>query len=121
MASQRIIKINEAIRKELSELVRSEIKDPRVSGAMISVVDVDTTNDLKFAKVFISVLGESKKEDVLAGLNAAGGFLRKEIARRINLRNTPQLIFKLDETIAYGMKMSKMIDDVLKDSESNEL
>ena len=105
MASQRIIKINEAIRKELSELVRSEIKDPRV----------------KFAKVFISVLEESKKEDVLVGLNAAGGFLRKEIARRINLRNTPQLIFKLDETIAYGMKMSKMIDDVLKDSESNEL
>ncbi|MDA3732631.1 30S ribosome-binding factor RbfA [Niameybacter massiliensis] len=114
MASQRIIKINEEIRKELSEIVRSEIKDPRVSGAMVSVMDVETTNDLKFAKVFISVLQEDKKEEAIAGLNAAGGFLRKEIARRINLRNTPQLIFKLDETIAYGMKMSKMIDDAIK-------
>lgn len=114
MASQRIIKINEEIRKELSEIVRSEIKDPRVSGAMVSVMDVETTNDLKFAKVFISVLQEDKKEEAIARLNAAGGFLRKEIARRINLRNTPQLIFKLDETIAYGMKMSKMIDDAIK-------
>lgn len=117
MASQRIIKINEAIRKELSELVRSEIKDPRVSDAIVSVIDVETTNDLKFAKVFISVLEEGKKEDVIAGLNAAGGYLRKEVARRINLRNTPQFIFKLDETIAYGMRMSQMIDSVIKDSE----
>ncbi|MEF9958436.1 MAG: 30S ribosome-binding factor RbfA [Niameybacter sp.] len=114
MASQRIIKINEAIRKELSELVRTEIKDPRVSGAMVSVMDVETTNDLKYAKVFISVLQEDKKEEAIAGLTAAGGFLRKEIARRINLRATPQLIFKLDETIAYGMKMSKLIEEAVK-------
>ena len=114
MANQRITKINEAMRKELSELVRTEIKDPRVAGAMVSVMDVDTTNDLKYAKVFVSVLQEDKKEEAIAGLNAAGGFLRKELARRINLRNTPQLIFKLDETIAYGMKMSKLIDDAVK-------
>lgn len=114
MANQRITKINEAMRKELSELVRLEIKDPRVSQAMVSVMDVETTNDLKYAKVFVSVLQEDKKEEAIVGLNAASGFLRKELARRINLRNTPQLIFKLDETISYGMKMSKLIDDAVK-------
>lgn len=116
MANQRIVRINEEIRKELSELVRSGIKDPRVSDTMISIVDVETTSDLKFAKVFISILDESKKADAIKGLNAASGYLRKEIARRINLRNTPQLIFKVDESIAYGMKMSAMINDVMKDS-----
>lgn len=118
MANQRITRINEAIRKELSEIIRGEIKDPRVADAMISVVDVETTSDLKQAKVFISVLQEDKKEDVILGLQAASGYIRKEIARRINLRNTPELLFKLDETIAYGMKMSKVIDSVMKDRES---
>ncbi len=115
MANQRIIRINEAIRKELSEIVRTEIKDPRVSEAMISIVDVETTTDLKTAKVFISVLQENKKQDVLQGLNAASSYIRKEIARRVNLRNTPEFLFKLDESIEYGMRMSKMIDSVMKD------
>ena len=117
MANQRIVRINEEIRKELSEIVRNEIKDPRVSEAMISVVDVETTTDLKTAKVFISVLQENKKQDVLEGLNAASGYIRKEIARRINLRNTPEFVFKLDESIEYGMKMSRVIDSIMKDSD----
>ncbi len=117
MANQRIIRINEEIRKELSELIRDGIKDPRVSNTMISVIDVETTSDLKIAKVFISILDEAKKEEALLGLNAASGYLRKEIARRINLRNTPQLVFKIDESIAYGMKMSAMISKVMKDTE----
>lgn len=117
MANQRITRINEAIRKEISEIIRGEIKDPRVSDAMISVVDVETTSDLKQAKVFISVLQESKKEGVLLGLQAASGYIRKEIARRINLRNTPELLFRLDESIEYGMKMSKVIDTIMKDSD----
>ncbi|MHC1750526.1 MAG: 30S ribosome-binding factor RbfA [Cellulosilyticaceae bacterium] len=120
MANQRIIRINEAIRKELSDLIRFEIKDPRVNNTMVSVLDVETTTDLKHCKVFISVLDDSKKEDVLNGLVAAGGFLRKEVARRVNLRNTPQFTFKLDESIQYGMHMSKMISDVMKDTESKE-
>lgn len=117
MASQRLIRINEAIKKELSELIRYEIKDPRVNGAMVSVIDVETTNDLKHAKVFISVLEESKKEDVLKGLNAASGFIRKEVARRVNLRCTPEFIFRLDESIERGMQMAQMINNVMKDSE----
>ncbi|MGL4798517.1 MAG: 30S ribosome-binding factor RbfA [Cellulosilyticaceae bacterium] len=117
MANQRIVRINEAIRKEISEIVRTEIKDPRVSEAMISIVDVETTTDLKTAKVFISVLQDNKKEDVLLGLQAAAGYIRKEVARRVNLRNTPEFLFKLDESIEYGMKMAKVIDSVMKDSD----
>lgn len=120
MANQRIIRINEAIRKELSDLIRFDIKDPRVNNTMVSVLDVETTTDLKHCKVFISVLDDNKKQDVLDGLNAAGGFLRKEVARRVNLRNTPQFTFKLDESIQYGMHMSKMINDVMKDIEPTE-
>ena len=116
MSIQRMTRINEEIKRELAQLVSYEIKDPRVNETMISIVDVDTTNDLKTSKVYISVLQENKKEDVINGLNAAHGFIRKEIARRINLRNTPEFIFKLDESIEYGMHMSKIIHEVMKDS-----
>ncbi len=113
MANQRIMRINEEIRREIADLTRDQIKDPRVADAMISVTAVETTNDLKSAKVFISVLQEDKKDDVLEGLQAASKFMRKEVARRINLRNTPELIFKLDVSIAYGMKMSQVIQEVM--------
>lgn len=117
MASQRLTRINEEIRREISEIVRSEIKDPAVQDAMISVVAVDTTNDLKTSKVFISVLQENKKQEVITALTKAQGYIRREVARRINLRNTPEFLFRLDESIERGMQMSKMIADVMKDSE----
>lgn len=118
MASQRLTRINEEMRKEISEIIRTEIKDPNVQDVMISVVAVDTTNDLKTAKVYVSVLQDNKKQDALVGLQKAQGFIRREIARRINLRNTPELIFKLDESIERGIEMSKLINDVMaKDSE----
>lgn len=120
MASQRITRINEEIRKELSELIRSEIKDPKVSEAMVSVIDVETASDLKTAKVYISVLQENKKKEVIEGLNKAQGFIRKEIARRVNLRATPEFIFKLDESIEYGMKMSQAIAQVMKDKDTSK-
>nr|WP_302595267.1 30S ribosome-binding factor RbfA [uncultured Cellulosilyticum sp.] len=113
MASQRLTRINEEIRREIAEIVRSEIKDPAVQDAMISVVAVDTTNDLKTAKVYISVLQENKKQDVMAALSKAQGYIRREVARRINLRNTPEFLFRLDESIERGMQMSKMISDVM--------
>ena len=117
MASQRLTRINEEVRKEISEIIRTEIKDPAVQDVMISVIAVDTTNDLKTAKVYISVLQDNKKQDALAGLQKAQGFIRREVARRINLRNTPELIFKLDESIERGIEMSKLISDVMaKDS-----
>ncbi len=115
MANQRLTRINEEIRRELSDIIRTEIKDPRVNDTMISVVHVDTTNDLKTSKVYISILEENKKGEAMAGLNAAQGYIRKEVARRVNLRNTPEFIFKLDESIEYGLRMSKIISDVMKD------
>lgn len=118
MASQRLTRINEEMRKEISEIIRTEIKDPAVQDAMISVISVDTTNDLKTAKVYISVLQDNKKQEVLAGLQKAQGYIRREVAHRINLRNTPELLFKLDESIERGIEMSKLISDVMaKDSE----
>ncbi|OON91502.1 MAG: ribosome-binding factor A [Candidatus Epulonipiscium fishelsonii] len=120
MANQRMIRINEEIRKELADLIREEIKDPRVNDAMVSITTVETTNDLKHAKVFISVLQDDKKDDALEGLQASSKFIRKEIARRINLRNTPEFTFKLDTSIEYGMKMSKVIEEVMKEKNSHE-
>lgn len=113
MASQRLTRINEEMRKEISEVIRTEIKDPAVQNVMISVVGVDTTNDLKTAKVYISVLQENKKKEALNALMKAQGYIRREIARRINLRNTPELLFKLDESIERGIEMSKLINDVM--------
>lgn len=118
MASQRLTRINEEMRKEISEIIRTEIKDPAVQDVMISVISVDTTNDLKTAKVYISVLQDNKKQEVLAGLQKAQGYIRREVAHRINLRNTPELLFRLDESIERGIEMSKLISDVMaKDSE----
>ena len=122
MASQRLTRINEEMRKEISEVIRTEIKDPAVQDVMISVVAVDTTNDLKTAKVYISVLQENKKKEALNALVKAQGYIRREIARRINLRNTPELLFKLDESIERGIEMSKLINDVMaKKSNTNEV
>jgi ribosome-binding factor A len=87
---------------------------------MVSVIDVETASDLKTAKVYISVLQENKKKEVIEGLNKAQGFIRKEIARRVNLRATPEFIFKLDESIEYGMKMSQAIAQVMKDKDTSK-
>ncbi|WP_058485196.1 30S ribosome-binding factor RbfA [Defluviitalea phaphyphila] len=109
----RMIRINEEIKRELSDIIRQDLKDPRINQVMVSVVSVNTTNDLKYSKIYISVLGnDEQKEAVLEGLKSAGGFIRREIARRINLRNTPELIFKIDDSIEYGIHLSKIIDNV---------
>jgi len=118
MASQRLTRINEEMKKEISQIIRTEIKDPAVQNVMISVVAVDTTNDLKTAKVYISVLQDNKKQEALTALMKAQGYIRREIARRINLRNTPELLFRLDESIERGIEMSKLINNVMsKDSD----
>ena len=100
MASNRIGRINEEIQRELSSLIRN-VKDPRVSG-MISVTAVETTPDLKYCKVFISVLDKSDVAQVLKGLKSAAGYLRRELGRTLNLRNTPQLSFVNDDSIDKG-------------------
>ena len=113
--SIKITRINGEVLRELSNIIRGEIKDPRIN-PMTSVVAVEVAPDLKTAKAYISVLGdEQSQKDTLAGLKSAEGYIRRELARSINLRNTPQITFILDQSIEYGVKMSKMIDDVTKD------
>lgn len=108
-------RINGEVHRELSNIIRGEIKDPRIN-PMTSVVAVEVAPDLKTCKAYISVLGdEESQKDTLKGLRSAEGYIRRELARNINLRNTPEITFILDQSIEYGVKMSKMIDDVTKD------
>ena len=109
-------RINGEVQRELSNIIR-ELKDPRV-GIMTSVTTVEVTPDLKYCKAYISVLGDDEtKAETLAGLKSAAGFIRRELARTVNLRNTPEIKFIMDESIEYGMRMSKLIDDVRKNEE----
>mgnify|MGYP001146898814 FL=1 len=106
------IRVNAEVQHELSNIIRNEIKDPRIS-TMTSVVAVDVTPDLKYAKAYISVLGSrEEQEDTIKGLKNAEGYIRRQLAASINLRNTPQITFVLDQSIEYGVNMSKLIDEV---------
>ena len=101
----------------LAEIIRGEIKDPRIA-PMTSVVAVEVAPDLKTCKAWISVDGdEQAKKDTLAGLKSAEGYIKNQLAKQINLRNTPEIHFIVDESIAYGVRMSKLIDDVIKNDE----
>ena len=111
MASNRIGRINEEIQKELSSLLRS-VKDPRVQDTMISITHVETTPDLRYAKVYASFLQEEKAEDALKGLKSAGGWLRRELGRALQLRYTPELVWELDDSITYGARMMKLINSL---------
>ena len=123
ITNNRLSRINDEIMKELSQIIRGELKDPRI-GAMTSVIRVETTQDLKYCKVYVSVLGGAEeKENVMKGLKNAGGFIRRLIAQRINLRYTPELIFKLDESAEYAIRMDQLINQIsrdLKEREANE-
>ena len=106
-------RINGEVQRELSRIISREIKDPRIN-PMTSVTDVIVTPDLKFCKAFISVLGDAESaKETFAGLQSAAGYIRRELARSINLRNTPELIFVMDNSIEYGIEMSKKIDEVV--------
>ena len=111
MASNRIARINEEIQRQISADIR-RLKDPRVSGSgMVSVTRVDTTGDLRYAKIYVSVLDKSQEKDVLKGLKSAGGFLRRELGSALGLRYTPELIFEADDSIAYGAHILEVLRD----------
>lgn len=104
-------RINFEVQKELSHLIAREMKDPRIH-PMTSVVSVEVTPDLKYAKVYISVLGdETAQKETQDGLQSAAAFLRTQLAKTLNLRNTPELTFVMDQSIAYGIEMAKLIDE----------
>ena len=107
-------RINGEVQRVLAEIIRGEIKDPRIA-PMTSVVAVEVAPDLKTCKAWISVLGDEKAQrDTLAGLKSAEGYIRNQLAKTINLRNTPQITFIMDQSIAYGVNMSKLIDEVVE-------
>lgn len=108
MAKNRISRINEEIQRELSALLRT-VKDPRVSGTMISITHVDTTSDLRYSKIFVSALDKSREKDMMKGLKSAGGYLRRELGIALNLRYTPELVFEADDSIAYGSHILEVL------------
>lgn len=117
MAKFRPGRVGEQLKKELSQILQSELKDPRIG--FLTVTGVDVTGDLQQAKIYISVLGDDQqKEDTLKGLGRATGFIRTEIGRRIRLRHTPELIFKFDESVDYGIHIEKLLQQVNQEGDS---
>lgn len=117
--SHRMTRVNEEVKMELSAIIQREVKDPRID-SLVSVVAVDTTGDLKECKVYISVLGDDqKRSETMEGLRSSGSFIRRELARRLNLRNTPNLHFIMDTSIERGIEMSKLIQDVRLEDEND--
>lgn len=112
--NNRFERINEEYRKEISTIIDNKLKNPNVTG-LISVTKVKVTPDLKFAKVYVSILNSKNIKDTLAGLKKSAGFIRSELARTVNLRNTPEIIFELDESLEYGAKIDSILKNIMKD------
>ncbi len=119
MASNKIQRINEDIQRELSGLLRN-VKDPRLQQGMISITGVDTTGDLRYSKIYISILGSYDEKELKKGLKSASGYLRREIGNRLNLRYTPELIFELDPSLIRGAHISKLLNDLERSAGSSE-
>ena len=113
-------RINSEMQKELANIIRTEVKDPRVNPVLTSVVMADVATDLKTCKAYISVLGDEEAGlETIKGLQSAEGYIRMMVAKNLNLRNTPEITFVLDRSIEYGVRMSKLIDEVNKADEEN--
>lgn len=110
MASNRIGRINEEIQRELSGLFRT-LKDPRVQGGMVTITHVDTTSDLRYSRIYVSVLDKSQEKDVIRGLKSAAGYLRRELGASLRLRYTPELQFVADDSIEYGAHILELLRD----------
>lgn len=122
MAKHRMGRINEEMKKELSNVILRELKDPRIR-AMVSVTGVDVTTDLKYAKVYLSIFSPDKEEEkaTLDAIKKASGFIRTRLSRTINLRNTPELIFLEDTSIDYGMHIDELLKKVIPADEKQVL
>ena len=113
MPSNRIGRINEEIQRELADQFR-RLKDPRVSSGMVSIIRVDTTGDLRYARVYVSALDKSREKEILKGLKSASGFLRRELGRALQLRYTPELQFLADDSIQHGAHILEVLRDPSK-------
>ena len=113
--NNRIGRIDEEYRKELSQIIGYELKNPNVTG-MISVTKVKVTTDLKYAKVYVSILNSKNIKDTMDGFKKSSGFIRSELAKRVNLRNTPELIFEIDDSLEYGAKIDSILKEILPEN-----
>lgn len=119
MSSKRIARISEEIKKIISQLMIKELKDPRISD-LTTITDVEVTNDLRYAKIYVSVLGsEKERKSTIKALESASGFIRKEIGKKIKLRYIPEPKFYSDKSIENGIYISKLIDSIKEDDEEN--
>ena len=118
MASNRIGRINEEIQRELAELLR-ELKDPRVHKTMLSILRVETTPDLRYAKIYVSLLDKEYTKETLAGLKSSAGYLRRELGRSLQLRYTPELQWQPDDSITQGAHILELLSklDIPEDSD----
>lgn len=112
--NNRLERINEELKKEISHIISYELKNPNVTG-LISVTKAKITPDLKYAKVYVSILNAKNTKETLVNLKKSAGFIRSEIAKRINLRVTPELVFELDDSMEYGAKIDSILKDIMKD------
>ena len=120
MASNKLARTNDDIQRVLSELLRN-IKDPRIQQGMISVTRVETTGDLRYSKIWLSVLGMKDEKEFKKGLRSASGWLRRELGNSLKLRYTPELVFEIDHSIEYGAHISQMINSLdINHDESEE-
>ena len=116
--SNRMARVNEELKREISNIINYEVKNSNVTG-MISVTKVKTTPDFRYAKVSVSIINSKNIKQTLAGLKAASGFIRSKIAEKMNLRVTPELVFELDESLVYGEKIDKILQEVMKEINEN--
>lgn len=112
--SNRMNKIDEELKKEISNIISLELKNPHLTG-LISVTMVRTTPDLRYARVYVSMINEKSKKENLAILKQSSGYIRSMVAKRVNLRTTPELVFLFDESIEYGSKIDEILKDITKD------
>ena len=117
--SNRMYKVDEELKKEISNIISLELKNPHLTG-LISVTGVKTTPDLRFAKVFVSMINEKNKKENLKILKQSSGYIRSEVARRVNLRTTPELIFEFDESLEYDSRIDEILKDITKNFKKNE-
>lgn len=112
--NNRLNRTQEELKKEISSIISNDLKNPNVTG-LISVTKVKITPDLKYAKVYVSILNAKNIKETLANLKKSSGFIRTEIAKRVNLRITPEIIFELDDSMEYGAKIDSILKDIMKD------
>ena len=117
--SNRMARVDEELKRELSNIINYEVKNSNVTG-MISVTKVKTSPDLKYTRVSVSIINSKNVKQTLAGLKAASGFIRSRIAEKMNLRVTPELVFELDESLVYGEKIDRILEQVMKEIDQNK-